>query len=130
VGDYSVADDLRYTKEHEWVRVEGGLAVVGISDFAAKQLGDVTYVELPPLGKRVTQMGEMCVVESVKAAADVYAPLAGAVAEVNSALEDAPQLINSEPYGAGWLVKLKDFAQAEVDELMDAGQYRSFIAEA
>jgi glycine cleavage system H protein len=130
VGDYSVADDLRYTKEHEWVRVEGGLAVVGISDFAAKQLGDVTYVELPPLGKRVTQMGEMCVVESVKAAADVYAPLAGAVAEVNTALEDAPQLINSEPYGAGWLVKLKDFAQAEVDELMDAGQYRSFIAEA
>lgn len=130
MGDYSVAEGLKYTREHEWVRVEGGLAVVGITDFAAKQLGDVTYVELPPLGKRVTQMGEMCVVESVKAAADVYAPLAGTVAEVNTALEDAPQLINSDPFGAGWLVKLADFAQGQLDELMDAAQYRSFIAEA
>jgi glycine cleavage system H protein len=125
-----VAEGLKYTKEHEWLRVEGGLAVVGITDFAAKQLGDVTYVELPPLGKRVTQMGEMCVVESVKAAADVYAPLAGTVAEVNAALEDSPQLINSDPFGAGWLVKLADFDQAGLDELMDAAQYRSFIAEA
>jgi glycine cleavage system H protein len=130
VGDYSVAEGLRYTKEHEWVRAEGGLAVVGITDFAAKQLGDVTYVELPPPGKLVVQMGEMCVVESVKAAADVYAPLAGTVAEVNTALEDSPQFINSDPYGAGWLVKLAGFAQGEFDDLMDAGQYRSFIAEA
>ncbi len=127
--EYSVAQGIRYTREHEWVRVESGLAVVGITDYAAKQLGDVTYVELPPLGKRVARMGEMCVVESVKAAADVYAPLAGEVTGVNTALEDSPQLINSDPYGSGWLVKLADIDQAGLTELMDAGEYRSFIAE-
>ena len=101
MGEHEVVEGLKYTREHEWVRLEGALAVVGITDFAARQLGDVTYVELPPVGKRVAQMGEMCVVESVKAAADVFAPLAGVVAEVNSALEESPQLINSDPFGGG-----------------------------
>lgn len=125
--DYNVAEGLKYSREHEWVRLESGLAVVGITDFAQKQLGDVTYVELPPLGKALAQMGEMCVVESVKAAADVYAPLAGTVAEVNTVLEDQPQLINSDCYGAGWLVKLQDMDTAGLAELMSPAEYRAFL---
>ncbi|MBU2467027.1 MAG: glycine cleavage system protein GcvH, partial [Proteobacteria bacterium] len=106
-------EGLYYTKEHEWLRVEGDLAVVGLTDFAQDQLGDITYVELPEPESEVEQMGEMCVVESVKTAADVYAPLSGVVVEVNSALGDAPELINQDCYGAGWLVKLSGFDQAE-----------------
>ncbi|MCF8042501.1 MAG: glycine cleavage system protein GcvH [Desulfarculaceae bacterium] len=122
-------EGLYYTKEHEWVKLEGGLAVVGLTDFAQDQLGDITYVELPEVEAEVEQMGEMCVVESVKTAADVYAPLSGTVAEVNSALEDAPELINQDCYGAGWLVKLSGFDQAELDNLMDAGAYVQLMTE-
>jgi len=122
-------EGLYYTKEHEWVKLEGDLAVVGLTDFAQDQLGDITYVELPEVEAEVEQMGEMCVVESVKTAADVYAPLSGVVAEVNSALEDAPELINQDCYGAGWLVKLSGFDQAELDNLMDAAAYVQLMAE-
>ncbi len=125
----SAPEGLHYTKEHEWVRLEGDSAVVGLTDFAQDQLGDITYVELPEPGARVEQMGEMCVVESVKAAADVYAPLAGTVAEVNAALEDAPELINQDCYGGGWLVKLEGFDRAELDNLMDAAAYTRLLAE-
>lgn len=122
-------EGLYYTKEHEWVKLEGELAVVGLTDFAQDQLGDITYVELPEVEAEVEQMGEMCVVESVKTAADVYAPLGGVVAEVNSALEDQPELINQDCYGAGWLVKLKGFDQTELDNLMDAAAYDQLLAE-
>ena len=118
---------LRYSREHEWVRVEGDLAVVGLTDHAQGQLGDITYVEPPEVGAEVAQMGEMCVVESVKAASDVYAPLGGQVAEVNQALADEPQLINSDCYGAGWLVKLSGFDPAELDNLLDAAGYQAFL---
>ncbi len=130
MSDYLVPQDLKYTGEHEWVRVEGQLAVVGLTDYAQKQLGDVTYVELPPSGKAVSQMGELAVVESVKAASDVFAPLAGTVAQVNTALEDSPQLINSDPYGAGWLVKLKDFDAGQLANLLDPAQYQDLLREA
>ncbi|MBU1155476.1 MAG: glycine cleavage system protein GcvH [Proteobacteria bacterium] len=122
-------EGLYYTKEHEWVKLEGDLAVVGLTDFAQDQLGDITYVELPEVEAEVEQMGEMCVVESVKTAADVYAPLSGVVAEVNSALEDAPELINQDCYGTGWLVKLSGFDQAELDNLMDAVAYVQLMAQ-
>jgi glycine cleavage system H protein len=103
------------------------LALVGLSDYAQKQLGDVTYVELPPIGKKVVQMGELAVVESVKAASDVYSPLAGTVAQVNETLLDQPQLINQDPYGAGWLVKLKDYDPAQLSVLLDAARYRALL---
>ena len=122
--------ELLYTQEHEWVRLEGEAAVVGLSAYAQDQLGDVTFVELPELGGELAQMGEMCVVESVKVAADVYAPLSGVVAEVNSGLEEQPELINTDCYGAGWLVKIKGFAPAELDNLLDAAAYAKLLADA
>jgi len=124
-----VPEGLYYTKEHEWVRVEGDLAVVGLTHFAQDQLGDITYVDLPEVGAALEQMGEMCVVESVKAAADVYSPLGGVVAEVNAALDDAPELINKDCYGKGWLVKLGEFDRAEFDNLLDSAAYRKLLSE-
>jgi len=129
VSDSKIPEDLKYTNEHEWVRIEGGLAVMGLTDYAQQKLGDITYVDLPEAGRKVEQAGEMCVVESVKAAADVYAPLAGVVAEVNPTLEDNPALVNSDCYGEGWLVKLRDFDAAGLDNLMDAVAYGDFIAQ-
>jgi glycine cleavage system H protein len=128
-ADSQVPEGLHYTKEHEWVRVDGDLAVVGLTHFAQDQLGDITYVELPEVDSELDQMGEMCVVESVKTAADVYSPLAGVVAEINGDLEDAPELINRDCYGKGWLVKLKDFDQSGLEKLMDAAAYAGLLAE-
>jgi glycine cleavage system H protein len=128
MAEHKVLDDLKYSKEHEWVKVDGDLAVVGLTDYAQEQLGDVTFVELPEVDQEVEQMGELCVVESVKVAADVYSPLKGVVAEVNEALEDEPELVNSACYEAGWLVKLKDFDAAGLEELMDAKAYKEFVA--
>jgi glycine cleavage system H protein len=128
-ADSQVPEGLHYTKEHEWVRVEGDLAVVGLTHYAQDQLGDITYVELPEVDSELDQMGEMCVVESVKTAADVYSPLAGVVAEVNCDLEDAPELINQDCYGKGWLVKLKDFDQSGLEKLMDAAAYAGLLEE-
>lgn len=125
---YQVPGDLHFTQEHEWLRIEDDLAVVGLSDYAQDQLGDVTYVELPEPGAELSQMGEMCVVESVKAAADVYAPVGGQVAEVNRSLEEDPGLINSDCYGSGWLVKIKGFSPEELQNLLDAGAYQELLA--
>ena len=127
MADSKVVDGLKYTEEHEWVKVVDGLAVVGLTDHAQAQLGDITFVEMPEVDDAVEQMGEMCVVESVKAAADVFAPVGGTVAEVNPALDDEPGLINSDCYGEGWLVKLSDFDESELDKLMDAGAYEEFL---
>ena len=118
---------VRYTKDHEYVRVEGDVAVVGISDYAQQQLGDVVFVELPEIGKVVTKGGEAAVVESVKAASEVYAPLSGEVIEVNSELEGAPGLVNEAAEGKGWFLKLKLSNPAELDELLNEHAYKDFL---
>ncbi|MBI1319035.1 MAG: glycine cleavage system protein GcvH [Candidatus Hydrogenedens sp.] len=122
-------DQLKYTKDHEWIGEDGGLYVVGITAHAQDQLGDVTYVELPAVGRAVSQGDETAVVESVKAASDIYAPAGGTVAEVNGALEDKPELVNQDPYGAGWFFKLKDVDASELGGLMDAAAYAKYAAE-
>jgi glycine cleavage system H protein len=119
--------DIRYTKEHEWVRVDGKVATVGISEHAQQQLGDVVFVELPEVGRKVSQKAAMAVVESVKAASDLYAPISGEVVEVNDALTDDPALVNGDAEGAGWFCKLEVAKPAELDGLMDAEAYRAFV---
>lgn len=119
--------DLKYTKEHEWVRMEGDVAVVGITEFAQSELGDLVFVDLPAVGKAVTAHGTMCVVESTKAASDVYSPLNGTVAEVNSALVNDPSLINKTPYTEGWIVKLSGVSASDVAALMSADDYRKLL---
>ena len=119
---------LRYSKDHEWVRVDGDVGTVGISDYAQDQLGDVVYVELPEVGKTVAQNEEAAVVESVKAASEVYAPVSGEVVEVNQALEDDPALVNRDPTGEGWFLKLRMSAPDELDGLMDEGAYADYVA--
>lgn len=125
-----IPEDLLYTKEHEWVKIEGGKARVGITDHAQHELGDITFADMPAVGKRVAQGGELMVIESVKAASDVYAPLSGTVAEVNTTLADAPELINKEPYGAGWLCVLTEINEAEKAALMTAAEYRAMLEKA
>ena len=116
----------RYTKEHEWVRIDGDVATVGISVFAADQLGDVVYVELPPVGKKVTQGGDMAVVESAKAASDVYAPVSGEIVAVNDALTGNPEKVNEGAEDAGWFCKIKLSNTVELDALMDEAAYADF----
>src|SRR5207302_8650321 len=120
---------LRFTRDHEWVRLEGDLAVVGITDYAQSQLGDVVYVELPEIGRRVEQGKEAAVVESVKAASEVYAPVSGEVAEVNEALAADPAMVNADPMGDGWLLKLRVDDPKQFDGLMDEAAYKR-LAEA
>ena len=120
---------LRYTRDHEWVRVDGDLAVVGISDYAQSQLGDVVYVELPEIGRRVEQGKEAAVVESVKAASEVYAPVSGEVVEVNEALAGDPARVNADPIGEGWFIKLRLDDPKQLDTLMDEEAYRRFVEE-
>jgi len=116
-------DDLRYSKEHEWVRVEGSRATIGITSFAADELGDIVFVELPDGGAVMKQFATFGVVESVKAVSDLYSPVSGEVVEVNEALRDAPELLNSDPFGAGWIAKVELADPAELDALMDAAAY-------
>ena len=117
---------IYYTKEHEWVRVDGDEATVGITDFAQSQLGDVVFVELPEVGRQVRKGGEAAVVESVKAASDVYAPVSGEVTEANQALVDDSALVNSDPEGEGWFFRLRLSDTSELDGLMDPDAYQSF----
>jgi glycine cleavage system H protein len=117
----------RYTKDHEYVRVEGDVGVVGITDYAQAQLGDVVYVELPEVGKAVAKGGEAAVVESVKAASDVYAPVTGEVVAVNDALPDSPGTVNEAPLGAGWFMKIKITNTGELDGLMTEEQYKAYL---
>ncbi len=119
----SIPQDLFYTKTHEWVALEDGIATVGITDFAQSQLSDLTFVELPEVGTEFGGGDEAAVVESVKAAADVYAPVAGEVVEVNAELEDSPELINNDAFGKGWLFKLKVVEESDVDNLLDPDSY-------
>ena len=119
----SYPDDLRYSKEHEWVRVDGDSATIGITSFAADELGDIVFVELPEVGASLSQFGAFGVVESVKAVSDLYAPISGEVREVNEALRDAPELMNSDPFGEGWIAKVALADASEVDGLLDAAAY-------
>ncbi len=118
--------DLKYTKNDEWVRIEGDSATVGISDYAQDQLNDIVYVELPDVGAAFAQGGSFGVVESVKAASDLYLPIGGTVTEVNSELQDTPELINTDPFGKGWIVKIKVSNAAEADSLMDVEAYKAY----
>jgi glycine cleavage system H protein len=118
---------IRYTKDHEWIRVEGDVAVIGITDYAQTQLGDVVYVELPELGRRVEQGKEAAVVESVKAASEVYAPLSGEVIAVNDTLSGEPGKVNADPQGDGWFLKLRIANPKELDGLMDETAYAAFV---
>lgn len=120
--------DYFYSREHEWVRLENGTAIVGITDHAQDQLGDVVFVELPTMGAKLEAEGPFGAVESVKAVSDIYAPISGDVIEVNEALLDAPELINSDPHGEGWLVKLTVFDRSEIQRLMKADQYAKYVA--
>ncbi|HNQ98708.1 MAG TPA: glycine cleavage system protein GcvH, partial [Trueperaceae bacterium] len=115
--------ELRYAESHEWVALQGSSATVGITDFAQDQLGDVVFVELPAVGRRVAKGEQMAVIESVKTASDIYAPVSGVVAAVNDALDAKPELVNSEPYGEGWLVRIEVADTSEVDGLLDATAY-------
>ena len=117
---------LYFTKEHEWIRLEGDVATVGITDFAQAQLGDVVFVEVPSAGTQVTKGGDAAVVESVKAASDVYAPVSGEVIEGNDALTDDPSLVNTAAEGEGWFFRLRLSDASQLDELMDADQYKAF----
>ena len=120
---------VHYTNEHEWVRVDGNVATCGITDFAQDQLGDVVYVELPDVGRKVKQNEEIAVVESVKAASEVYAPVSGEVVEVNEALTDDPAKVNADAQGDGWFFKIKLADTGELDDLMDEAAYKAFVAE-
>lgn len=121
---------VKYTKEHEWVRMDGDIAVIGITAHAAGQLGDVVFVELPAKGATFKQNADMAVVESVKAASDVYAPISGSIVEFNQAIVDAPAMVNGDPMGAAWFVKMKPSNKAELDKLMDEAAYKEFTENA
>lgn len=120
--------DLKYSREHEWVRVSGKRAIVGITDFAQKELGDVVFVELPAVGDAASQGGEFAVVESVKAVSEVYAPVSGTVVEVNENLSDQPEVINQDPYGEGWIAVIELSDPGELDNLLSPEDYAAFVA--
>ena len=122
-----IKDDCRYLKSHEWVQRSGSVATIGISDHAQEALGDITFVELPKIGAALRQEKECGVIESVKAASDLYSPVSGTVVEVNSALETAPEAINADPHGKGWLFKVSGVSDAEYGRLMDAAAYAKFL---
>ena len=121
-------DDLRYSNDHEWVRVDGSRATIGITNFAADELGDIVFVELPEVGAQLAQFASFGVVESVKAVSDLYAPVSGEVAEVNEALREKPELMNADPFGEGWIVRVELKAPDEVEQLMDAAAYQAQTA--
>ncbi len=123
-------ENLKYTKEHEWTRIEGTRVVVGITDFAQEELGDVVFVELPEPGTPVAAEGTFGVVESVKAVSDLYSPISGTVTEVNTDLEGSPELVNDSPYDQGWMIVIEASNTAEFDDLLSAADYRATIEEA
>jgi glycine cleavage system H protein len=125
-----VPQDLRYTKEHEWVRLEGDVATVGITDYAAHQLGDVVFVELPEVGRSVTQLAPVGVIESVKAVSDLFAPVGGEVVETNADLASKPELLNTDPFGAGWMLRIAVKEPNQLDALLDQAGYEALVSEA
>ena len=126
----ALPQDLKYTKEHEWVKIDGANATVGITDYAQSSLGDIVYVEMPKPGAQVEQFKQMGVVESVKAVSDIYAPLSGTVVEINGEVENDPAKVNNDPFGQGWLVKIKITDAAQAGQLLDAAAYKAVVDEA
>lgn len=124
-----VRDGLRYTRDHEWLRAESDEGVIGITAFAADELGDIVFVELPAVGKKLEKAASFGVIESVKTASDLYAPVAGVVIAVNEALNGSPEVVNSDPYGDGWMIRVRVDDPASVDSLLDADAYRELIAD-
>ncbi|HEY1242956.1 MAG TPA: glycine cleavage system protein GcvH [Bryobacteraceae bacterium] len=120
-------ENFRYTKEHEWVRVDGDIGTMGITDHAQNELGDIVYVDLPKPGVKVSQGGTLGSVESVKAVSDIYAPVSGEILEINTALADAPEKVNGDPHGEAWFVKIKLSTPGEIDKLMSAADYQAYI---
>jgi glycine cleavage system H protein len=118
---------LKYTKDHEWARIEGNRVVVGITDFAQEELGDVVFIELPEVGTSIEAAGTFGVVESVKAVSDLYAPVSGTIVEVNSVLEDRPELVNQSPYGEGWMIIIEASNAVELQQLLSADEYRTYV---
>ena len=121
-------DQLKYTKDHEWIRIEGDIATVGITDFAQSELGDIVFVDIQTEGETLAKEEVFGTIEAVKTVADAYMPVSGEVLEVNPELEGAPELVNSDPYGAGWMIKIKVSDPSEIDSLMDAAQYSEICA--
>ena len=119
--------DRKYTKEHEWIKIDGDTAIIGITDFAQDQLTDVVFVELPEVGKQIEQNGNLCVVESVKSVSDIFSPISGEIVEVNKELVNSPALINNDPFEDGWIVKLKVKNEKDLDQLMTAEEYDKFL---
>jgi len=126
---YLIVDGLKYTEKHEWARQEGNYAVVGLSDYAQDKLGEIVFVELPDIGAEVEAGVSSAVIESVKAVADLYAPVDGTVTEINEALLDQPEIINSDPYGDGWIYKVEIKDESQFDALMDETAYAKFVVE-
>ncbi|MCB0320626.1 MAG: glycine cleavage system protein GcvH [Bdellovibrionales bacterium] len=126
-GEEVFPQDLRYTKEHEWVRQNGDTVTCGITSFAQEELGEIVFVELPKVGEKFSQNATLCVVESTKAASDVYAPVGGVVREVNEVLRNSPETINSDPYGNGWMVQFEGVSSSEIEGLMTAEQYQAHL---
>jgi glycine cleavage system H protein len=124
-----LAQDLRYTKEHEWVRVEGDLATVGITDYAAEQLGDIVFVELPDTGRALVRADAVGVIESVKAVSDLFAPISGEVVEANAELAASPELVNSDPFGKGWMLRVRISDPSQLDALLDKAAYEDLTRE-
>jgi glycine cleavage system H protein len=122
-------EDLKYSKEHEWVLVEDNVATVGITDYAQDQLGDIVFVEMPAIGDKVSKEDAFGVVESVKAVSDIYAPVSGKVLEVNDDLPDNPEMVNEDPYGDGWMIKIEMNDPDELQDLMSAAEYEEYVAE-
>lgn len=120
--------ELKYTKEHQWVEIQGDTAIIGITDFAQSELGEIVFIELPSVNDSIKKDSVLCVAESTKTASDVYVPISGDIVEVNEELEDNPSLINKDPYKAGWIIKIKNFDKAEFDGLMSAADYQAYIA--
>ena len=119
-----VREDLKYTKDHDWVKIKGDIALIGITDHAQAELTDIVFVELPELNKEVKLGEELCVVESVKSVSEIYTPLSGKIVKINSKLEDSPEIINESPYDDGWIVELKIFDKSEISKLLDATEYK------
>lgn len=123
----NIPEKLKYTKDHEWVLVENGIATVGVTEFAQSELGEIVFAEVPTVGKSVSAGASFCVLESTKAASDVYAPISGTVKESNESLKDEPSNVNTDPYGKGWLCKLEKIDESELSKLMSAEEYRKHI---
>ena len=127
--EYKVPEDLKYTKEHEWAKIEGDVATIGITDYAQSELGDIVYIELPKVDSEVGQMAPIGTIEAVKTVADLYSPLSGKVVEVNERLSQNPSIVNNDPYGEGWIAKIRISNPDEVENLLSAEDYRKLLEE-